>query len=347
MGTTSVDWIHAIQLADQAHPGRLVQLQDTVHSDPRQGSALLRRLFQADPVNPVPVDSVLDLFSAQVKITFQQGFDWLIGIPRKGAALLQEAGLRANLEPSRMTSLENLPPDLNGKAILLVDDSIHHGQMMSRILEDLKDRGCERITVLVLLATPEGLEWLRKKFGDSNVPVTFQCLLAVPDASLSFHFQRFLAPALFSLQTGFLTDRVGLNLKVEAHETTPSEVISKILQVLCSLDIIAEIIVPSIGKTVTNVLPCTAILSSEMENWIGRQFPDSVDLEICKLRIYIGTPEPTSVNIYPILYLRGGPGIRIEELQALEKRIAERLVAHIEPSIKEQLARHCLSTSSQ
>jgi uracil phosphoribosyltransferase len=63
--------------------------------------------------------------------------------------------------------LESLPTDLTGTPVLVLDPMVATGGSLEHCCRLLTDRGCEEITVLCVLAAPEGIARLR----DSGLPI--------------------------------------------------------------------------------------------------------------------------------------------------------------------------------
>jgi uracil phosphoribosyltransferase len=58
--------------------------------------------------------------------------------------------------------LESLPPDLSGLAVLVLDPMLATGGSLQHCCRLLADRGCSDITVLCVLAAPEGIARLER-----------------------------------------------------------------------------------------------------------------------------------------------------------------------------------------
>jgi uracil phosphoribosyltransferase len=63
--------------------------------------------------------------------------------------------------------LESLPTDLTGTPVLVLDPMVATGGSLEHCCRLLVDRGCQDITVLCVLAAPEGIARLR----DSGLPI--------------------------------------------------------------------------------------------------------------------------------------------------------------------------------
>ncbi|WP_203904533.1 uracil phosphoribosyltransferase [Virgisporangium aliadipatigenens] len=63
--------------------------------------------------------------------------------------------------------LESLPADLSGKPVLVLDPMLATGGSLEHCVRLLVDRGCTDVTVICVLAAPEGVQRLR----DSGLPM--------------------------------------------------------------------------------------------------------------------------------------------------------------------------------
>ncbi len=70
------------------------------------------------------------------------------------------------------TYAERLPEDLSGRQCYLLDPMLATGGTLVAAIGFLTDRGADDITVLCLLAAPEGCARLEEALGDHPVPVT-------------------------------------------------------------------------------------------------------------------------------------------------------------------------------
>ena len=70
------------------------------------------------------------------------------------------------------TYAERLPEDLSGRQCYVVDPMLATGGTLVAAIEFLTSRGADDITVICLLAAPEGVARLEKDLGDHAVPIT-------------------------------------------------------------------------------------------------------------------------------------------------------------------------------
>ena len=69
------------------------------------------------------------------------------------------------------TYAERLPDDLSGRQCYVVDPMLATGGTLVAAIEFLTSRGADDITVICLLAAPEGVERLERDLGDHAVPI--------------------------------------------------------------------------------------------------------------------------------------------------------------------------------
>ncbi|MGA8116814.1 MAG: uracil phosphoribosyltransferase [Actinocatenispora sp.] len=84
--------------------------------------------------------------------------------------------------------LESLPADLTDRPVIVLDPMLATGGSLVHCCKVIADRGCTDITVICVLAAPEGVERLR----DSGLPV--RLITASVDEQLND--QRFIVPGL-------------------------------------------------------------------------------------------------------------------------------------------------------
>jgi uracil phosphoribosyltransferase len=70
------------------------------------------------------------------------------------------------------TYATRLPEDLSGRQCYVLDPMLATGGTLAAAIQFLIDRGADDITAICLLAAPEGLALLEKRFDGQTVPVT-------------------------------------------------------------------------------------------------------------------------------------------------------------------------------
>src|SRR5690606_12411738 len=70
------------------------------------------------------------------------------------------------------TYATRLPEDLSGRQCYVLDPMLATGGTLAAAIQFLIDRGADDITAICLLAAPEGLALLEKRFNGQAVPVT-------------------------------------------------------------------------------------------------------------------------------------------------------------------------------
>lgn len=61
-----------------------------------------------------------------------------------------------------------LPADLTGRQAFVLDPMLATGHTVSAVVADLQHRGCRDLTIVCLLAAPEGVEYLRDMIEDGS-----------------------------------------------------------------------------------------------------------------------------------------------------------------------------------
>jgi uracil phosphoribosyltransferase len=84
--------------------------------------------------------------------------------------------------------MESLPADLSGTPVLVLDPMLATGGSLEHCCRVLADRGCTGITVVCVLAAPEGI----KRLGDSGLPL--RLVTAAVDSGLND--RAFIVPGL-------------------------------------------------------------------------------------------------------------------------------------------------------
>lgn len=92
-------------------------------------------------------------------------------------------GMVRNEETLQATTYANrLPDDLTGRQVYLLDPMLATGGTLVMAIQYVMDRGASDVTAVCLLGVPEGVEAVRKAFGD-DAPV--QIVLAGMDEGLN------------------------------------------------------------------------------------------------------------------------------------------------------------------
>lgn len=84
--------------------------------------------------------------------------------------------------------MESLPEDLRGRHVIVLDPMVATGGSLVRCCQMIADRGCEDVTVICVLAAPEGIDRMR----DSGLPL--RVTTAAIDEGLNDH--AFIVPGL-------------------------------------------------------------------------------------------------------------------------------------------------------
>lgn len=80
-----------------------------------------------------------------------------------------------------------LPADLSGRQALILDPMLATGHTLATTLTTLRERGCQDLTVLCLLAAPEGLQHLREVVGELDEGTSVRIITAHIDDQLNEH----------------------------------------------------------------------------------------------------------------------------------------------------------------
>jgi len=70
------------------------------------------------------------------------------------------------------TYASRLPASLSGRQVYVLDPMLATGGTLSAVIDVLLERGADQITAICLLAAPEGIAALEKRFADAAVPVS-------------------------------------------------------------------------------------------------------------------------------------------------------------------------------
>ena len=70
------------------------------------------------------------------------------------------------------TYANRLPEDLSGRQCFILDPMLATGGTLVMAINYLIERGANEITVICLLAAPEGIKVLEDEFNGSGVPIT-------------------------------------------------------------------------------------------------------------------------------------------------------------------------------
>jgi len=70
------------------------------------------------------------------------------------------------------TYAERLPDDLSGRQCYVLDPMLATGGTLAISIRYLVERGADDITAVCLLAAPEGIEHVKDKLADLEIPIT-------------------------------------------------------------------------------------------------------------------------------------------------------------------------------
>ena len=62
-----------------------------------------------------------------------------------------------------------MPKDVAERDILIVDPMLATGGSAAAAIDEMKKRGCKHITLMVLVAAPEGIKAVQEKYPDVNI----------------------------------------------------------------------------------------------------------------------------------------------------------------------------------
>jgi uracil phosphoribosyltransferase len=82
-------------------------------------------------------------------------------------------GMQRNEETlEAITYANRLPDDLSGRQCYVLDPMLATGGTLAMSIRYLVERGADDITAVCLLAAPEGIEHVREKLSDLDIPIT-------------------------------------------------------------------------------------------------------------------------------------------------------------------------------
>lgn len=91
-------------------------------------------------------------------------------------------GLARDEESLLATTYANrIPATLDGRQVFILDPMLATGGTLEAAIEQVMDRGAATVTAICLLAAPEGVERLQKRFGDQVEPTLRVVTAAVDD----------------------------------------------------------------------------------------------------------------------------------------------------------------------
>ena len=69
----------------------------------------------------------------------------------------------------QITYANRLPEDLTGRQCFLIDPMLATGGSACEAIGEMVKRGCKHITLMVLVAAPEGIKAVQEKYPDVNI----------------------------------------------------------------------------------------------------------------------------------------------------------------------------------
>ena len=343
-------WRQVTLLVSQAHPTTFVRWEFDVAFHPQSREDMVEKGmphgFTSLP-SGYP-DVALDYFSAQLAATLEDLGPGavVVGIVKKGLSILFEVDKRVNLREryQLIWDSEIQEAQITGRSVLLVDDCVHEGDTLRKLLGKVCEMQPKKVAVATFLAHEPGIAAVREAFP--NVEIS-RMMRIHRDELFSFYFMKYETPLLDYCRMGANGHRKGLPLKLHHPTLNRLDSAVEVLSALCRLPGVDKVqeMPPLHSMERSPVFKATISLREELSERISKEYPrtsdfikqqdkvrvhlsvrDGIDLHLCGMR-YFGVSYPSEAPLEEV----------IGELESLETIVGAELQNHFHSSLRQLL----------
>jgi hypothetical protein len=334
------DWSAVFHALQSEAPGRLRTLTTSGRLNFGQGEDLLGHF--PGPFRSIRLDgnNIVDAFAKSVEdaATNLGEEAVIVGVLKKGLSLLTEVVSRRPTlsEWEILSSGAVAQAVLQGRRVLVVDDSIHSGATLKRVSTAIRSRRAVTVVWATLLSTDAGLKD-SSQYCDGILP-TIPVPLAVFDAA----FQRVVVPALYACSKGAIADRPCSDIKVSPPaDTTGEEAFTHLVRAFRDCRFTRVLQVTSTFDVTTPLFKATIELTPEglQEATQELRAAGAADgaIRLAKARVFFAPLSEFHVRIYGIAQPEST--LKVAELEKAMDRVSGWVVRQIVTDVTAQLSR--------
>ena len=265
----------------------------------------------------------------------------LLGVHRKGMSILREtldrlpALKRFPLVTDRRTSAA-LRRSIEGKTVIVVDDSIHSGTKSAQLVKELGQAGASTVIHMPVVSTNEGEKVV------FDVGGTVDPYLSVPLSEFEEVEDKVLIPVVLNLRYGPLSNLMGCCVEIRLSGGSIEDSIVDILEILCKvdgIDFLAETVEATEQVPVfRGDLEFTRDFTDRFFDELRTEDPGFRRPSEVKLRVYFGTGLPLRLNFSAVVHWHTKSPI--EAAREIERHASERLFGSVLPAFAGVLVKH-------
>jgi len=255
--------------------------------------------------------SDLETASKQFLTLFLEGYTTVVAVPKKGLSIARALMKRLGLQGEPISSKRAKQSDIEGKSVLLFDDTIHKGEEISKQLSRLLKFKPARVAVAILWSSKEGVRSSAESFVDRVSLKLFWP--EVPEQMLWLIFQMTGSPVLYELPSGAIANRPVDEMRVTPNQTlSPTQVAEAILSAACKLPSVKDVVenAPLDGKA-WDTFHGELEVTDEVEARFAKELGELAEgIEYAKVRMFISPAQPFQVSLCGCLCPVGfAPGV--------------------------------------
>jgi hypothetical protein len=243
-------------------------------------------MYQERSLGRLDEDSVLPYVANQALLSMKElGPDVVLyGIHKKGASLLEDIATSYPFIGEHTIVYDNQVTAriVAGRDVLIIDDSIHRGEICQKHVRRLRQEGAKRVALFVVVSSRDGLAAARTL----NVPIT--SVVEVSEKLFTLAFGLLMVPMLGLFRNGALSNRPHRAFRIDAGSLEAQGAALKCLRVLSSVPCLTRMAeVPSVDGRKAIVYAARTELSTQTLRQLRAKFAPYGSIDQAKFRIFL------------------------------------------------------------
>jgi hypothetical protein len=283
-------------------------------------------------------DSVLPFVADQAIVAVKELGPGVVlyGIHKKGASLLEDLVARNPVIGGRtiVYNDEVTSKIVRNRDVLIIDDSIHTGEIAKEHISRLRGEGAKRLCIFSVVGSRAGLSAVKKL----NVPV--KCVMEVTEDLFPVAFGLLMVPMLGLFRNGALSNRPHRSFRIDTGSMEPQVAAQKCLKVLAKLDCFNRLSeAPAVDGRKAVVYHGTCDLSASVFHQLRSRFKPHGGIDQAKFRVFLSRIDGAfHLCICAIVWPIGASSQSSKEIRRATEDAASWLLDAAQTSLKKGLA---------